>query len=234
MRERDAAVMEEAPGVSDYPDIFNAIMADDLEAVEEILSADPALAEYRHDGQSMVLLAAYRHRTEILQALLARQPALDIFEAAAAGDVDTVRDRLQEDPALAQAYASDGFTPLHLAAFFGHEDVARLLLDAGARPDAITRNDMENMPLHAAAAGGHYAISALLVERGAPVNAQQQGGFTALHAAAQHGDRPLAELLVEHGADAGTETEAGKTAADLAYEFDHDDLASYLRDTAES
>ena len=214
--------------VRGYRDIFTAIMADDIEAVEGMLAADPALAA-RQGGQSPVLLAAYRRRVDILRALLDRQPALDVFEAAAAGDIDAVRRWVHSSPEVIQNYADDGFTPLHLAAFFGHEAVARLLLDNGASVDAITRNDLDNMPLHAAAAGGHYAVCALLVERGAPVNARQQGGFTALHAAAQQGDMPLARLLLANSADVSIETDDGRTPADIAYEFEHDDLAAELR-----
>jgi ankyrin repeat protein len=216
------------PEIREHPDIISAIMADDLEAVEGMLEAEPALA-HRRGEQSPVLLAVYRYRLDILRALLARHPSLDIFEAAAAGDIQAVRACIEADPAAMQAYAADGFTPLHLAAFFGHEEVARVLIDAGARVDAVTRNDMENMPLHAAAAGRHHDICALLLDRGAPVNAQQEGGFTALHAAAQHGDMALARLLAEHGAAFDAETDDGRTAADLAYEFEHDELAAYLR-----
>jgi ankyrin repeat protein len=217
--------------VRGYPDIFSAIMADDLEAVEEMLSAQPALAT-RHDGQSPVLLATYRHRFDILDALLRLQPELDVFEASAAGVRDVVERWLDASPELVQAYADDGFTPLHLAAFFGRADVVRLLLDRGANIAAITRNDLENTPLHAAAAGRHLEVCALLIERGAPVDAQQAGGFTALHAAAQRGDTALAELLVANGADLSIETDEGTTAADIAYEFEHDALASFLRPAA--
>ena len=214
--------------VRGYSDIFAAIMADDAEVVENMLAANPELA-IRHDGQSPVLLATYRHRLDILKVLLRQRPELDIFEASGAGVLESVERCVEASPELVNAYADDGFTPLHLAAFFGHEDVARLLLDRGAKVDAITRNDLENMPLHAAAAGRHFELCRLLVQRGAPVDAQQHGGFTALHAAAQHGDMTLAELLVTNGADVGIETDEGKTAADIAYEFEHDEIAEYLR-----
>lgn len=217
--------------VRGYPDIFSAIMADDLEAVEAMLSADPGLAT-KQDGQSPVLLATYRHRFEILDALLRMRPELDVFEASAAGALAVVERWLDESPELIHTYADDGFTPLHLAAFFGHKDVTRLLLDRGANIAAITHNDLENTPLHAAAAGRHLQVCALLLKRGAPVDAQQAGGLTALHAAAQRGDTALAELLIAGGADLSIETDEGATAADIAYEFEHDDLADALRPAA--
>src|SRR5262245_14247598 len=135
------------PEVRGYPDIFTAIMSDDLEAVEEMLASNRTLAT-SHDGRSPVLLAAYRHRADILAALLRQEPDLDVFEAAAAGVVEALERGLDAAPELLDAYASDGFTLLHLAAFFGHEAAARLLLDRGAGVDAVTRNDLENTPLH--------------------------------------------------------------------------------------
>lgn len=206
-------------------------MSDDLDAVEAMLASSPGLAT-RQGHQSPVLLAAYRHRADILQALLSRHPPLDIFEASAVGNLDAIRASVQRAPRDIHGYSADGFTPLHLAAFFGHEAAVRLLLDCGARVDAITRNDLENTPLHAAAAGGHYDVCAVLIQRATPVNARQEGGFTALHAAAQQGNMPLARLLLANGADVSIETDEGKTAADTAYEFEHDEIASYLRPDA--
>ena len=214
--------------MSEHADIFSAIMGDELDVVTAMLVADPSLAA-RHDGQSPVLLAAYRRRMDILGALLERQPALDAFEATAAGLQSTVEFHVEMSPALLETYADDGFTLLHLAAFFGHEGVARVLLNAGAPVDAITRNDLENTPLHAAAAGRHFEVCELLIAYDAPVNALQHGGFTPLHQAAQHGDMKLAIMLVANDADPAIETDEGKSAADLAYEFEHDDLAAYLR-----
>jgi ankyrin repeat protein len=221
------------PDVRGYPDIFSAIMADDADVVEEMLTKNTELAT-KHDGQSPVLLAAYRHRRDILDILLRQEPRLDIFEAAAVGSLEAVAQTIDGSTHLINAYADDGFTPLHLASFFGHKDVARLLLDRGAKVDAVTRNELENTPLHAAAAGRHLEVCVLLVERSAPVDAQQDGGFTALHTAAQHGDMALAKLLIANGADPAIETDEGKTASDLAYEFEHDDLADYLGQAAKT
>ena len=41
--------------------------------------------------------------------------------------------------------------------------------------------------------------------------------------------RALAQLLVMNGASTDIETEDGKTPAELAYEFEHDEVADYLR-----
>ncbi|SER16886.1 ankyrin repeat domain-containing protein [Microlunatus flavus] len=77
-------------------------------------------------------------------ALLAEQPDLarrDVFAAAALGDRDAVGEHLDRDPAVASAAGDDGWTPLMCLTYarVPQRDAygtARLLLDAGADPDA--------------------------------------------------------------------------------------------------
>jgi ankyrin repeat protein len=69
----------------------------------------------------------------------------------------------------------------------------------------------------------------LLLEHGAEVNAQQQGGWTALHAAAHHGDVAMAKMLLARGADPKDTNGEGKTALDLAVADVHEEVARLLR-----
>ena len=73
-------------------------------------------------------------------------------------------------------------TPLNSAARFGREDLAALLIAAGANVEAPNEHDAR--PLHTAATYGHPAVTQLLLARGADVNARGPGGKTPLHAAA--------------------------------------------------
>jgi uncharacterized protein len=153
---------------------------------------------------SEVLQALYRGDQASVDQLLAADPELDVFESAAVGRVDRLRALLDEDPALANAWAEDGFQPLGLASFFGHLDAARLLVERGAEVNSASRNDFKVMPLHSAVAekdpDTRYEIAKLLLEHGADPNARQQDDYTPLMAADQQGDERLRELLVEHGA----------------------------------
>ena len=161
--------------------------------------------------------------------LLADHPELDVFEASALGSVQRLEELLDADPGLVSAWADDGFTPLHLAAFFRHPEAARLLVERGALVDVVARSkDLQVTPLQSAAASREEETAALLLERGADPNVQQRGGFTALHAAAQNGDEPLAELLLVHGADRALTVDDGRTAADFARDAGHDGLATRL------
>ena len=175
------------------------------------------------------MLAQYRKRQDMVDALLATNPELDIFEAAAVGRADRVSELLRSDQQLAKAWSADGFTALHLAAFFARPEIARQLLAHGADVAAVAKNDMKVQPLHSAAAGGSREIVAQLLAGGAEVNAQQDGGFTALHAAAQEGDRSMTELLLAHGADASRKTEDGKTPLDLAAGRGHEEIEKILK-----
>jgi ankyrin repeat protein len=150
---------------------------------------------------SPLLQAMYERRQADVDAILATEPELDVFEAAALGRADRVSELLAVDPGLANAWSSDGFTVLHLAAFLGTTETARALLDAGADPAAVARNDMLVQPLHSAAAAHNTELCRLLLERGAPVNGQQQQGYTALDEAAMTNQDDLRDLLLEFGAD---------------------------------
>jgi len=152
---------------------------------------------------SELLEAIYRGDQARADELLASDPELDVFEAAAVGKTERLRELL-DDPSLANAWARDGFQPLGLASFFGQTAAVRLLLERGAEVDSASRNEMQVMPLHSAAATGdaeaRYEIAKLLLEHGADPNARQQDDFTPLMAADQTGDERLRELLIEHGA----------------------------------
>ena len=61
-------------------------------------------------------------------------------------------------------------TPLHLAARFGREDLAPVLLAAGA--DVNSRDERGDRPLHLAAEYGNAGVVRVLLQRGADVNAR--------------------------------------------------------------
>jgi uncharacterized protein len=156
---------------------------------------------------SELLEALYRGDGDRLQELLAVEPALDVFEAAALGRTERLRELLDEDSARANGFGDDGFHPLGLACFFGHVDAARLLLEHGADVNALSRNEhVQTAAIHAAAAAEgkgepvRYELVRLALEHGADPNLPQGSGFRAIDAARQNGDSRIEQLLVEHGA----------------------------------
>lgn len=207
---------------------FEAIRAGNAETLRELLGADPALAKSRDEtGLSPLMQACYRKRPDLIGLLRATGLDLDFFEAAAIGDRERVASRLAEAPNIVREYSPDGFTALHLAAFFGHEPVVSLLLEHGADADAVSKNGSELRPNHSAAAD--RASVQRLLDHGADVNARQRGGFTALHAAAAAGDIGLIDTLVARGADPGLASDDGKDATAMADERGRTEAARLLR-----
>jgi uncharacterized protein len=210
-------------------DLIAAIHSGDLQTLQTLVNESPSLAAARDEaGVSALMNACYRGRHDMMEALLAAGPELDVFEAASLGKTEILRELLARDASLANVFSSDGFAPLHFAAFFGQEAIARLLLDRGADATAVARNLMRVQALHSAAATRQLGIVRLLLEHGTPVDARQQGGWTALHAAAQNGDREMVDVLLKFGADPAQGNDDGKTAASLATEKGHTELAAFL------
>ena len=190
--------------------------------------------ERDESGLSPAMQALYRGETAAAERLVPDEP--NIFEAAAFGRVRRLRKLLDAEPELARAYSGDGFTALHLAAFFGRPEGVALLLERGADVNAVATSEQIGpvQPLHSAAAMRQLESARLLVERGADVNAGQAGGYTPLHEAAANGDDELARLLLAAGADPRSRNEDGRTPADLAAERGHEGVLTLLHREADT
>ena len=153
--------------------------------------------------------------------------------AAQAGDTARLQQLLARDASAVNAVGPGGWTPLHLAVYFGHADAADRLLAHGADVHAWSANESHNQPLHAATAGPHKeqipAIARRLIAQGADVNARQHGGWTPLHAAADDGPLDLITLLLDAGADVNAANDYGQTALSLAQQHGRADAAALLQ-----
>jgi uncharacterized protein len=197
-------------------DLFAAIEDDDTERVSAILGEDPSLVSSRDaEGVSTLLRARYRMNRALTEAVLRHTGALDVFEAAAFGATDRLTELLDADPDAVFARTGDGFTALHLAAFFGGPSPVRVLVERGAEVDARGSGWMTGTALHSAASASRLEAATALLEAGADPNARQSGGWTPLHSAAQNGQPDLVRALREHGADPSLTNDEGKTPADL-------------------
>lgn len=201
----------------------------DYEAARDHLIANPELiAAQPRSAPSVLLLAVYHRRQDLVDFILATQPTLSLHEACALAQTRPVRERLAATPEAVNAFAGDGFTPLGLAAFFGHVEIARILIAAGADVNLAARNAFRVRPLHSAVAAGSLPLAQLLIERGAEVNATQMQGVTPLHAAARNGREDLVRALPAAGADPTMKMDDGNTAADLARTQGHTEVVELL------
>ncbi len=207
---------------------FDFLRVGDADGLRRLLEQDSAASEARDAaGVSLLMHSLYRGRRDLAELIATKKKALDIFEAAALGRLDRLKECLGDASAI-NAPSKDGFTALHFACFFGQPEAARLLIESGAAVDAVAANPTRVMPLHSAASARNLDAARLLLEQRAPVNARQQAGWVPIHAAAQNGDRPMVELLLKHHADLKLANDDGKTPAMVAREKGHEELASLL------
>ena len=194
-----------------------------------LLTANPKLASIQTSHQvSPLMLCCYYKQPELSEIILSHVENLTFFEAAALGKKDIIEGALKENPDILHDFSDDGFTPLGLAAYFGKEDVVRLLLLNGADPNIPSRNGYNVYPIHSAVASDYDMIAKMLLEAGADVNVVQMSGATPLHSAAHNGNIDLLIVLLEAGANVNALTEDGKTPADKASEKGFGEIAKIL------
>ena len=99
--------------------IFSLIEAGDSEGLARLLGDDLRAIESRTpEGLSPLIHACYQMKPQLLGQLKAAQKDFDVFEAAATGENQALSTLLAADRGLALGWSPDGFTALHLAAFF--------------------------------------------------------------------------------------------------------------------
>jgi uncharacterized protein len=186
--------------------------------VSRLLEENPHLAlASERPGLSALMLAIYGQRASVLQLILGRRhDDLSVFEAAALGQDGVLQSLLKRTPGLAKEYGPDGFTALHLSAYFGHRLSMEQLIRAGAGKDAYSHNKFHACPLQSAAAATQIEAARVLLTKGANPNWRGDGGYSPLHEAAGSGQLELARVLVQHKAGVSTEGDDGRTPLDVA------------------
>lgn len=130
-------------------------------------------------------------------------PIHALVQATLAEDLARVRSLLGAHPRLLREPGS--WEPLIVAARKGLCEIASLLLDHGAGPNAPgdygpdSAHTGVERPLHWAAGHGQHEMVRLLLERGAEVDGCLER-FTPLQSAARAGQKPICDTLLARGA----------------------------------
>nr|CAD7397593.1 unnamed protein product [Timema poppensis] len=114
--------------------------------------------------------------------------------------------------------SKSGFTPLHIAAHYGNESIANLLLNRGAdvnyaAKDIVLFAVQHNItPLHVAAKWGKTNMVSLLLEKGANIESKTRDGLTPLHCAARSGHEQVVDMMLERGAPISSKTKVDQSS----------------------
>ena len=138
---------------------------------------------------------------------LTKYPTID--EAIARGDLEDVKAHLKQSPGAAQQGKDPALAPLHQAILRNRSEIALLLLEAGASPDAPDRSS--RTPLHLAVERANLALVEALLKRKAKPDLLDKMGWTPLHHAAAKDKLAIAKALVAGGANAKALSERGGT-----------------------
>jgi ankyrin repeat protein len=133
------------------------------------------------------------------------------------------------DGARIDAVDADGRTALMYAAFNGHTECVRWLLDRGAAEGA--REYVGRTALMFASSGPFPDTAQLLLESGSnPDDADEYEGWTPLMFAAAEGQLEVVEVLLKFGADPSVVDNDGDVAADHAAQNRHSAVEGVLRE----
>ena len=213
-------------------EFIQAIKKGDTEAINALLRQNLALVNATAEtGESAILLAMYYGRRGIANVLWDYGAEMNVWEAAAVGATERVKEWIIREPSLLHAHSPDGFTPLQLAAFFGNADTVEMLAGRGADVNAVSQNQTfaRGVPvLQSAVASGNTLTVKILLEHGANANGLNEQEGTPLFIAAFEGNAEMVKLLLGSGGDPDLKTKDGMTPLDFARKEGYQEIIALL------
>src|SRR5262245_20146264 len=163
-----------------------------------------ANGDYHYRGWRDLPATALQRHEVLIGYLLARGAYYDISTATKIGDLDRVRELLDQNPTLINevpTYSYYNGTPLRNAAGAGHLEVVKFLLQRGANPNQPEPGIApQGGALHAAIGAKHYEIVKLLLEHGAYPNAAVESSGNCLSMAKWSGaPKEIVDLIAAYG-----------------------------------
>jgi ankyrin repeat protein len=138
-----------------------------------------------------------------------------LMQAVKSNDVAQVKKLIQQGASVDELDSSSD-APLVMAAYEGHNEIVRLLLEAGADVAAIDPG-MKATALHAAAYAGRTEAAKLLIAYKIDIDKQgPYNGYTALHDAIWQSHTETAKIIIEAGADLTLKSSRGETPLEFA------------------
>ncbi len=150
-----------------------------------------------------------------------------LMKAVKSGDLPQVTNLISQGVDVNQADAN-GDSPMIMAAYEGHDEILKELLEAGADVSALDPG-MKATALHAAAYAGRTGAARLLIAHKIEINRQgPYNGYTALHDAIWQGHLDTARVIIEAGADLTIKSNGGQTPIEFARTRKLDSLVTLM------
>ena len=148
-------------------------------------------------------------------AALSQEASQEFLDAVRQGEVDRVRDLLDERPGLISEVDEAQRTGLYHAVDFGFSEIVELLVSRGS--DVNAQDYEGETPLQVAALDDRVELARFLLERGAETEIRGPQARTALlFVARETGGVEMATLLLDHGAEVNLRDAGSETPLDLA------------------
>ncbi len=216
--------------MSQTDEFLSSVASGKSDHVRALLDRTPGLVNSRNEqGVPALMLALYHGKQEVVELLLQYEPTVDVFEAAALGDTRKLKAGLHGNRTFVDAYSSDGWTPVHLAAFFGRPAALDYLLSLEPNLESVSKNETGVTPLQSALAAGEIELARKIIEAGADPNATANADHRALFYATQRNDAEMARMLLDHGADPNFPNASGRTPLDIAEVKGYKELAELFK-----
>ena len=196
-----------------------------IDAIDTLLAKGAEIDACDSVGQCALFLAG---SLEAAQRLIDQKADLEIQTAQGASPLIKAASKKQLDMAEAllnagacpdAAAKTNGWTPLHWAAYQGDDAMAALLLQHGAACDLAENSGWTALML--AARGGHLTVAERLLSMGASIDAVNLLNETALFLAAEKGRKEMLEVLIDRGASLEVADNEGRTPLLIAAEIGH-------------
>ncbi|CAI9104174.1 OLC1v1002800C1 [Oldenlandia corymbosa var. corymbosa] len=121
-------------------------------------------------------------------------PIVDVFSASAYGDLEKLRQFVENDGVSISKPDGNGYYPLQWAALNNFADVVQYIILRGG--DVNATDNVGQTALHWAAVRGSVAAAEVLLQNGARVEAADINGYRAVHVAAQYGQTTFLNHII--------------------------------------
>lgn len=142
----------------------------------------------------------------------------DIYDACRKGNVELIKQLTKSHPDTINQPNKSGYTPLLIAGYRNQLDVVKVLLELGAKVNALSE---DGTVLTAACFKSNTELVKILLEQHADVNVKNNAGTTPIMFAIMAENEEIVRLLLANKADINAMDNANKSVIEYAKECDN-------------